>query len=290
MKRPSCAISLAVAAMMLIGISVAPSAQRGRRAGAGANQGVPLATNTILLNPEAYYGKQVTVSAGVEEMLSPTAFLIDQWRAAGATDAHAIGKAILVIAPYLTASFDRRSYLLVRGELVKFSPVAMARVAADCKLDLVPDVWTRYEGQPVLVATSVLNSTYTELAKKPIPPPSVAEASMSAAMKTINPAFATLRMGAEESKAEVVVRNAATLQPAFTQTETLWDGLGQGPAGQWARDARDRAASIERAAAAGNWEAVKSAATALNELCTSCHATYRERQDDGTFRFKSGTF
>jgi len=50
------------------------------------------------------------------------------------------------------------------------------------------------------------------------------------------------------------------------------------------RDARTQVASIETALAAGNWDAVKSSAAALNQTCQSCHAAHRERQDDGTFR------
>jgi hypothetical protein len=36
------------------------------------------------------------------------------------------------------------------------------RVAADYKLDLAPEVAAKYEGQPVLLATSVINSTFAD--------------------------------------------------------------------------------------------------------------------------------
>ena len=42
------------------------------------SRGDPVATNVILQNPEAFYGKLITVSAGVEERLSMTAFVVDQ--------------------------------------------------------------------------------------------------------------------------------------------------------------------------------------------------------------------
>jgi hypothetical protein len=148
-------------------MSAAPVAQRGRRGGADANQGIPVATNAIVQNPSAYYGKQVTVSAGVAQMLSTTAFLVDQWKAAGPGDVQPIGRPILVIAPYLTASLDQRNYLLIRGEIVKLDPTAIARVAAEYKLNLEPAIGAKYLGQPVLLTTSVVNSMYTELAKKP---------------------------------------------------------------------------------------------------------------------------
>ena len=159
-----------VVGMMLIVMAASPGAQRRRRPGPEA--GLPIATNTILQNPEAYYGKMVTMSAGVERMLSKTAFLIDQRKAFGANEVTAIGKPVLVIAPYLAGPLDEKSYLLMRGQIVKFNPAEIARVAVDYTLDLAPEVGGRYEGQPVLVATSVINSAYVELASKPIPPPS----------------------------------------------------------------------------------------------------------------------
>ena len=125
--------------MFLLVMFAAPSAQRGRRGGADANTGLPIATNTILQNPDAYYGKPVTVSAAVEQMLSKTAFLIDQRKAAGASEVKAIGKPILVIAPYLTSTLDQNNYLLIRGEIIRFDPQAIAKVAADYKLDLAFD-------------------------------------------------------------------------------------------------------------------------------------------------------
>ena len=282
---------LASAGLLMIVLSVGASAQRGRRGGGPAvDLGVPLATNAILQNPAPYYGKQVTVSAGVSETFSKTAFLVDQWKAVGVKDVAPIGHPILVIAPYMTASLEPRNYLLIRGELVKLDPTAIARISADYKLDLDPAIGAKYFGQPVLLTTSVINSVYTELARKPIPPPTASELSLATAMKTINPAFAELKTAADESKADLVKQDLAKLKPAFMQTEAIWDDLGQGSAGQWSRDALEHTASMERGIAAGDWGAVKTSAAKLNTLCQNCHGTFRERQEDGTFRIKPGTF
>jgi hypothetical protein len=286
MTRSICTI----AGILLIVMSASTAAQRGRRGGANANLGVPVATNTILGNPDAYYGKQITISAGVARMVSKTAFLLDQWKAAGPQAVQPLGRPVLVVAPYLTNALDHRNYLLVRGELLKFDTAAMARVAAEYKLDLGPDLWTEFHGQPMLLAVSVVNSTFTELAKKPVAPPTTSELAMSEAMKAISPAFATLRSAADEAKADQVNQQAARLQPALTRAESIWDDLGQSSASQWARDAQDQVAAIQRAATAANWDAAKYAATKLNQLCTNCHNTFRDRQDDGSFRFKSGSF
>jgi hypothetical protein len=281
----------AIAGALVVLLSVTPSAQRGRRAGGGnAAAGVPLATNMILKNPAAYYGKQITISAGVDRMLTPTAFLVDQWKMTGPNAVAPIGQPVLVVAPYLTATLDQRNYLLVRGELVKFDTAAIARVAAEYKLDLGPELWAKYQNQPMLLAASVISSTYAELAKKPILPPTANELALSEAMKTISPAFNDLKAAVETSKGDVVAQQAAKLRPAFSTTEAVWDNVGQASAGQWARDAQEYIAAIEHDAVAGNWDKVKFTSNKLNTLCGSCHGTFRDRAEDGTFRMKAGTF
>ncbi|MEO8260727.1 MAG: hypothetical protein ABI868_25505 [Acidobacteriota bacterium] len=291
MRRTSlvttCGVGL-VAGAILMSTIAAPSAQR-RRAD-NASEGIPVATNAIVQNPDAYYGKLVTVSAGVDQILSKTAFVIDQRRAVGANGVKPIGNPILVIAPYLSRPLDQKTYLLMRGQIVKYDAAAIARLDPAYQIDFAPEIGAKYQGQPVLVASSVVDAAFAELARKPLPPPGKEEVSLSAAMKTIGPAFAALRTAAQESKAEVVIQNVAALKPAFTRTEAAWDDLGQAPAAEWARDAGEHAASIERDVAAGNWDAVKTSAGKLNTLCQNCHGIYRERQEDGTFRIKPGSF
>ena len=82
MRRPIAfrVLSLAAVGTIVAATIAVPSAQRRGRAD-NAAQGVPVATNTIVEAPDRYYGKLVTVSAGVEEMLSKTTFLLDQRRA-----------------------------------------------------------------------------------------------------------------------------------------------------------------------------------------------------------------
>ena len=92
----TCGVSLAAAGTILTMTTAAPSAQR-RRAD-NASEGVPVATTVIRQNPDAYYGKLVTVSAGVDEILSKTAFVIDQRKAVDASGVTSWG-----------ASFQRRA-------------------------------------------------------------------------------------------------------------------------------------------------------------------------------------
>src|SRR3954469_16681851 len=93
--------ALAVVGVLLLGIA-APSAQR-RRGGGDADAGVPVATNTIVCNPEGVYGKPVTASARVEQGLLKTAFVVDKRKAVAPKQVAAIGKPMLVLAPTLAA-------------------------------------------------------------------------------------------------------------------------------------------------------------------------------------------
>jgi cytochrome c556 len=274
-----------VAAMA--GATATLGAQR-RRGADNASQGAPVATNTILQNPDAYYGKSITVSAGIEQVLSRTAFVVDQRTAVSANEMRAAGQPLLVIAPYLNAALDLKHYLLLRGQVVKFDPAAIARLAPDYTLDLAPDLGAKFQGQPVLLATAVIDSTYIDLAKKPIPPPSATDVALSAAMKIINPALSSLRAAAQDAKPDAVKETAATLKAAFAEAAVLFDA-NKSPAAARAREAAGQIAAVESAAEAGNWDAAKAAAGTLNQSCQSCHTTYRERQEDGTFRLKRGS-
>jgi hypothetical protein len=277
-------ITLIAATVIAVTFTAGVNAQR-RRGNDNSSFGSPVATNTIVDAPDTYVGKLVTVTAGVERMMSKTTFLMDQQRMSGAKEVKPIGKPLLVIAPYLTASLEQKKYFLVKGQVVKLAPAALSRVAPDYMLDLPDEVSAKYMGQPVLVAASVLNSTYAELARKPIPPPTPADVALTAAMKTISPAFTALRAAAQDSKADAVKANIAALTPAFAQTESVLADLRHTAAAR-AREAASQIASIENALAAGNWDEVRSSANALNQTCQNCHAAYRERQDDGSYRIK----
>jgi hypothetical protein len=155
---------LAVTAMLLLTMA-SPHAQR-RRGGGDGDAGAPVATNTILANPQLYYGKPVTISAGVEQVLSKTAFVVDQRKAVSDKEVQAIGMPILVLAPTLIGTVETKRYVLLKGQVVKFDAAAVARLAPGYQLDLAADFVTKYQGQPVLLATSVIDSTYAELTRK----------------------------------------------------------------------------------------------------------------------------
>ncbi len=162
-----------VAASAVVGLLVAtsvavPAAQR-RRADNSVH-GAPVATNTIARTPDRYYGRLITVSAAVDEILSQTVFVVDQRKAAGAREVTAVGAPLLVIAPSLTGAVERNRYFLVRGEIVEFSAAALAKAASGYTPDVAQELLAKYEGQPVLIASSVVDSTYADRAAPPAAP------------------------------------------------------------------------------------------------------------------------
>jgi hypothetical protein len=168
-KWTSVSTSALVVTAMLLVVAATPEAQR-RRGGGDGDAGAPVATNTILANPEVYYGKPVTISAGLEQVLSSTAFVVDQRKAVSEKEVQAIGKPMLVVAPMLTGSLEHKRYLVMKGQVVKFDAASLAKLAPGYELDLAPDVAARYLGQPVLIATSIIDSTFLELVKTPEAP------------------------------------------------------------------------------------------------------------------------
>ncbi|MGE0445436.1 MAG: hypothetical protein AB7P99_09425 [Vicinamibacterales bacterium] len=273
---------------VLVSWPAGPSAQR-RRADSAAF-GMPVTTTAITGNPEAFVGKLVTVSARVEALLTPTAFVVDQQRAVNAHETSAAGAPLLVLAPYLTRAVPHGRYVLLRGRVVRFAAAAIGGVAEGYTVDLPAGLAARYSGAPVLVATSVLDPTYMELGAKPLPPPTPAELAMGAEMKRIAASVETLRDAAQGMNVDGVAEPVATLVQSFGQVEAMWEDLGQSAAAEWAREARRQAVAIEGAAAGGDWGAVTTASGALNQTCQACHGAYRDRVEDGTFRMRPGSF
>jgi cytochrome c556 len=270
--------------------------QRGERGGQPAGQQqpaapaakplVPVATNTVNANPDAYYGQGVTITAAVEQVLSKSAFAVDQRRVAGAP-APSKPTDVLVLVPTLQSPVDPKSYVTVMGELVKFDPAEIAKKAKDYKLDLPADVIAKYNGRPALIAHSVITDKFVDLAKRLPPPMTADEEALSKVMKPLPPALAALRTAVEASKPEDATKNAAVLKQGFTDIEAFWKPK-KPDATQWAHDARMKVESIQAAITAGKWDDAKAAVPAVQQACGTCHNTYRERFDDGSFRIKTG--
>jgi hypothetical protein len=245
---------------------------------------IPVATNTVNANPDIYYGQGVTITAAVDQILSKSAFSVDQ-RRVGVAPTPAKPTDVLVLVPTLQSPVDVKAYVTVMGELVKFDPAELATKVKDYKIDLPPDVLTKYTGRPAMIATSVITEKFVDLAKRLPPPMTADEDALSRVMKQLPPALAALRTGIDGSNAEAATKNAGVLRQGFADTEAFWKPKKAEPA-QWAHDARIKIEGIQASIAAGKWEEAKTAAGTLQQACGTCHNTYRERFDDGSFRIK----
>ena len=242
---------------------------------------VPVAANTLAARPDAYYGQTVSITAAVERQLSPTAFVVDQ------DAAKTTGQEILVIAPSLTGAIETGKYLTIVGELVKFTAADLTARARGYKPDFAPEIAARYEGRPTIVATVVLTPALVDLAKRVPPPMTSAEEAFDKVMKRVGPAFNALRTAANESKGDAVAEQAKILSAAFAEGDAFWKARGTADAIDWNRTARAHVTALEKAAAAGNWEQVKTSIADVNRMCSNCHTAYRERFEDGTYRVKA---
>ncbi len=245
---------------------------------------VPVATNTIAANPDAFYGQAVTITASVEQILSKSSFTVDQHRVGTATPLKQPTD-VLVLVPTIQRPVDLKSYVTVMGELVKFDPAEVAKKAKDYKIDLPPDVAAKYAGRPVLIATSVINDKFDDVAKRLPPPLNAEEEAFQKVMRAVGPAAAALRPAVDSSNAEVATKNAAILQKAFTDTEAFWKPKKAEPA-LWAQNARKEVEAVQTAIAGGKWDDAKAHAATVAQACGQCHGVYRERFDDGSFRIK----
>jgi hypothetical protein len=271
------------AGVAVLTIAIATIASPGaQQSGTGATPKalVPVAASTVAANPDDFFGMYVTMTGAVERRLSRSAFSVDQDKT------KTTGHEVLVIAPSLIAPVDLNTYVTVLGEVVHLDAAEIASKTKDYALDLAPDVIETYRGRPVVVATAVINAAGIDVARRLPPPLTAEEEAYSQTMKRISPAFNALRNSIEGSNAAVAKENVVVLKRAFAETEGFWKTKGRADALQWAQDARRQVDSIEGFVAAGKWDDIKAAAGDLTKMCQSCHAAYRERLDDGTYRIK----
>lgn len=240
---------------------------------------IPLAASTLAGDPDRYYGENVTVTGAVDQRFSKLAFSIDQDKTTST------GKDVLILARALSGSVEVNSQVTVIGEVVKFDPDS-AGALKDVVLDLSPEIARKYRGRPAVLAASVISVAGIDLARRPPPPLSADEVAYATVMKEVAAANTALRKALEASDATVARDNAITLKQAFAKTAGFWKARGTTDATTLADDARKLAESIEHAAAGGKWDEIKASAGSLGQTCQKCHAAYRERLDDGSYRIK----
>jgi hypothetical protein len=267
---------LTAAALVLTGLIASRSTMEARQ-----RQLIPVAASSLVLNPDLYVGEHVSMMASVEQMLTPTTFSVDQDKT------RSTGKDVLVIAPTLQTPVELNAYVTVIGDVVAFDPADIATRLKNYSLDLSPELVARFRGKAVVIATSVINAALEDVAKAPPPPLTEAEIAFDLVMKRVNPASSSLRTAVSESSAERTTAQTAVLKTAFAEAESFFQGLGDADdAVGWAQEAAKLALAIEEAATAGNWAEATTASGGLTQLCQQCHAAYRVRMEDGTYRVK----
>jgi cytochrome c556 len=253
-----------------------PGAQRG-----GPPQPlVPVAASTLAANPDSFVGMTVTLTAPVDQTYGGSAFSVDQDRTKSAD------KDVLILAPLLNAPVEPNGYVTVIGEVVKFDAADAAARMKDAMPALTPEVAAKYRGRAAIIATSVINGAMTDLAKRLPPPMSAEELALSKVMKQVGPGFNALRQAVTASNGADAAAQAAGLAKLFGEAAAFWKLQARPDAMQWTEDAKITSGAIATAATKGDWDAVKTAVPKLQGNCTSCHGQYRERLDDGTYRFK----
>jgi hypothetical protein len=274
--------SLATAIALISSIAVAARQGGGGAAPPAPRPMIPMAASSIVLNPDAYLGENVSMMCAVEAILSKTVFTVDQDKAA------ATGKDVLVIAPYLNMPVVPNAYVTVQGEVFKFDLAEVAKRARNnYTLDLPPDVAAKYQGRPAVFATGVITAQLVDIAKRQPPPLTPAELTLRNAMLAINANNTALR--AAELDATKVKDQIATLKRAFTDAETFFKSQNATDATGWAGEALKHVGTMEAATAgaAPKLDDIRAAATSVAGLCGPCHNARRERLEDGSFRFRS---
>ena len=254
-----------------------PAAPAGR--GRGPQALVPIAASTLAANPDPYVGMTVTLTAAVDQRYGATAFTVDQDRSKAGAD-------VLVLAPLLNAPVEPKAYVTVIGEVVRFDAADAATRMKESMPVLDADVAAKYRGRAAIIATSVINGAMTDLAKRLPPPMSPEELALSKVMKQVGPGFTALRQSVTASNGPETAAGAAALVKLFGEAAAFWKAKARPDAMQWTEDARAASGALEAAAAKGDWDTVKAGVPKLQAVCGNCHGVYRERLDDGTYRYK----
>ena len=259
-------------------LAVATRAQQAPAVGANL---VPVTAASLMQHPELYLNQSVSMYATVEQLLTGTAFSVDQdAKKASLSD-------LLIIAPTLTTQPKAGSYVTVVGVVLQFDQAEIQKRSRGYALDLPANVMERYRGKVMVLASAVVDPGMVDLAKvlpKPMTPEEVA---LSGIMKQFTPLVAELRKGAEGSDKALVTTQAQTLGKLFAETRKVFETQKDlADAVGWATEATTLLLSVEKAAAAGQFADVTASATKLTGLCQQCHAARRERLEDGTYRIK----
>jgi len=241
---------------------------------------IPVTAASLVAQPDRYLGLVVAVYGTIESQLTATTFSMDQDpNKSSMTD-------VLVIAPNLSAHAKVGEYVTVVGEVMKFDPATLAAKAPKYVINLPPGGELRYAGKVMVLASSVVDGSMTDLAKFVPPPLTREETAFDAVMKQVNPTFGELRKALEASDAALAKTQGDKLRGFFADTNTFFAKRSVADAQGWAKEAVALVDTINKSAEGNDWATAKDAASKIQSLCASCHNAHRERLEDGTYRVK----
>ena len=241
---------------------------------------IPLATGALTAHLDRYAGTPVSITARVSRVYGSTAFSIVQAnQKAGTAD-------VLVVSAFLASPVQAGNTVTVIGDVIRFDAAAVAARLRDAAPALAGTVAEQYRGKAAIIAASVIDAAMADLAKRPPPPLTPEEEAYRAVMKAVGPAYNTLRQAVTASNASDAAAQAAALTKLFGDARPFWQAQGRADALQWVDDAQGMAAAIEAAAGKPDWDTIKADVPKLQQICSNCHNFYRERLDDGSYRYK----
>jgi len=287
---PALVAAIAVASLAVVGAQQPPAAGGQKPAAPATPAGtlppptraiVPVAASSVAAKPDQWVGEYVAMTGIVDASLGTLAFTVDQDKTRSGSD-------VLVLAQRLSDPVAVNTYVTVIGLLMKYDPAEVAAKSKAHAGELPADTVAKYKGKPVVLATSVVNDRMLDLARFIAPPMTPDEEALQKAMRVLPAQSGEMRKGADGSNVEMATKNIATLAAAFAEAEAFMKKRGKLDAMKWAADARANVLAVEKAAKGGQWDAAKTAAAAVGGSCGTCHTPYRERLEDGSFRFKAG--
>jgi cytochrome c556 len=241
---------------------------------------VPVAASSVAAKPDQWIGEFVAMTGIVDASFGQKAFTVDQDKSKSAPD-------VLVLSHRMSDAVAVNTYVTVIGMLMHYDAAKVAGTSKAHAIELPADVAAKYSGKPVILATSVVNDRMLDLARFIPPPMTPEEEALQKAMRGVPAASGEMRKGADAMNVEMATKNVATLAAAFTEAETFMKKRGKMDAVKWAADARANVLAVEKAAKGAQWDVAKTAAAAVGTSCGTCHTPYRERLEDGSFRFKA---
>ena len=121
-----------------------------------------------------------------------------------------------------------------------------------------------------------------QAAKKPI-----TDDEYVAIMKQVQPTFMSLGRNNTAMDHAAAIADAKKLEGWFTDVEAYWEARkADDPAVNLAKTALKAAQDIQKASVAMNMGDIATDQMALQGTCMGCHMLHRDRQADGTSKFK----